>query len=253
MNVHSAAVLKARLPPASPSLAFTMKIRARVVLLAAFSLAVGAAIFFAAQQRRGEKPAAAQKKSAPPETLAAPGVSGSPASVAPTAAGSAPPAIAKGTPAAPPAAVAAVPSPAPVPAMPAPTPEPVASSTGDVASGDASMVASVTDAQGAVRELTPDNLGFFPRVYIEPRQVVPVRVNFADGRRDEVAVVRVEDGGRLEGNAPAKTFNLDDKGSIGFAFQANADPGVYHVVVHRGGDERVLDFWVGPRMPAANR
>lgn len=82
---------------------------------------------------------------------------------------------------------------------------------------------------------------------------MPVKVHFPDAQPDEVAVVRVEDGGHLENGLPSRVAKLDAGKNIEFSFQANADLGVYHVVVHKGGEDRVFDFWAGPETPVANR
>jgi len=96
-------------------------------------------------------------------------------------------------------------------------------------------------------------MGHFPRVYIQPRQTVPVQVHFPEAEPGEVAVVRVEDGGHLENGVPSRVAKLDTDKNIDFTFQANADLGVYHVIIHKGDEDRVLDFWAGPETPLANR
>jgi hypothetical protein len=107
--------------------------------------------------------------------------------------------------------------------------------------------------QGVERTMTPNEIGHFPRVYIKPSQEVPVELSFPEGRKDDPVAVQLEDGGGLDGRLPAKTYKLDELGKVAFTFRANADEGVYRVVVRKDSDIRVLDFWVGTEQPVAKR
>jgi hypothetical protein len=78
-------------------------------------------------------------------------------------------------------------------------------------------------------------------------------VSFPGGQPGDPVTVRVEDGGRLDDGAPGKAGKLDADKAINFAFQANTEMGSYRVVVCKGVEERVLDFWAGEELPAANR
>lgn len=107
--------------------------------------------------------------------------------------------------------------------------------------------------QGAEQALLPNEIGFFPRVYIQPNQEVPVELNYPDGLPEEAVSVHVEDGGALDGRLPGKLYRLDEGNSMAFRFRANADEGVYRVAIRKGSDVRVLEFWVGEEQPVARR
>ena len=113
-------------------------------------------------------------------------------------------------------------------------------------------IATVNNA-GVQRTLTPNEIGHFPRVYINANQAVPVEVSYPDGQPDDPVVIQVEDGGNLDGSLAAKLGKLDSLKKIAFKFTANADLGVYRVVLRKGADLRVLDFWVGDEQPMAQR
>lgn len=113
-------------------------------------------------------------------------------------------------------------------------------------------IATVTN-DGAQRSLTPNEIGHFPRVYIKANQTVPVEVSYPDGQLGDPVVIQVEDGGALDNALAAKVDKLDSLKKIAFKFTANADLGVYRIVLRKGADLRVLDFWVGDEQPMAQR
>lgn len=129
---------------------------------------------------------------------------------------------------------------------------PTARMNGRDARSTTTTMATVT-VGARTQALTPDEGGQFGRVYIEPKQTVPVTLHFAQGQADDPVAVRVEDGGRLDNEAPGKLLKLDGERNIAFTFQANADLGIYRVVVTKNGVAQVLNFWAGPEMPVAAR
>jgi hypothetical protein len=106
---------------------------------------------------------------------------------------------------------------------------------------------------GKERVMTPNEIGHFPRIYLKPKQEVPVEVSFPDAQAAEPVVVQVEDGGSIDGDKVSKGDVLDDAKKVAFKFRANADEGIYHVVLRKGADSRVLDFWVGDELPVVVR
>ena len=139
----------------------------------------------------------------------------------------------------------------PVPRVPVAPPKPVGNLRVDPPIG-ARAVAKV-NVKGRDTTMQPNQNGEFARVLIDPREAVAVQVGFPEGFPGQQVTVEVEDGGVLDGKAPGKALNLDESKNVRFSFRANADPGMYRVLVSKGGDVRQLNFWVGPELPVANR
>ena len=139
----------------------------------------------------------------------------------------------------------------PVPRAPVAPPKPVGNLKVDPPLGQRT-VAKVS-VKGSDTTLQPDQNGEFARVLINPRETVAVQVGFPEGLPGQQVTVEVADGGALDGKAPGKVLNLDESKNITFSFRANEDPGLYRVLVSKGGDVRQLNFWVGPELPVSNR
>jgi len=150
-----------------------------------------------------------------------------------------------------PVAPGAVAASKPVPRAPVAPSAPVGNLRVDPPLG-ARAVAKV-NVKGSDTTLQPDQNGEFARVPIDPRETVAVQVGFPEGFPGQQVTVEVADGGVLDGKAPGKALKLDESKNISFSFRANDDPGLYRVLVSKGGDMRQLNFWVGPELPVANR
>ena len=108
---------------------------------------------------------------------------------------------------------------------------------------------SVGNQQFSV-QATPDAV-FVPRVNTAVGARPVVRVKFRDGEPGEPVVVQVEDGGALENHALTQLARLDEQRQIQFAFQMTQNPGLFRVVVRKGGEAQTLEFWAGPPLPVA--
>jgi hypothetical protein len=95
-------------------------------------------------------------------------------------------------------------------------------------------------------QLTPNQLGNFPRVLIQPKDLVHVQVAYPQGQTGDPVVVETEDGGNLDGRKTANITALDGQQNVQFNFQATSQPGIYHVALRNGPDVKVLSFWAGP-------
>jgi hypothetical protein len=107
---------------------------------------------------------------------------------------------------------------------------------------------------GQPQTLAPNEIGNYPKVHIEAKATVPVTLSFAQGEPNDPVTVYAADGGHLD-NIPhgGEVLRLDGSKTINFQFQANNDNGMYRVVVNKGGQATVLQFWVGPEQPFAER
>lgn len=113
-------------------------------------------------------------------------------------------------------------------------------------------VASVQTGEQKFR-LTPNQAGRFNRVRVKPSTPFPVEVAYSEGEPGQNVVVEVEDGGELGNGNGVEVVKLDTQRRVNFSFKADATPGKYQVVLRKGVDEKVLEFWVGPDLPVAKR
>jgi hypothetical protein len=113
-------------------------------------------------------------------------------------------------------------------------------------------VASVQTGEQKFR-LTLNQAGRFNRVRVVPNKALPVSVEYAEGEPGQNVVVEVEDGGELGNGKGVEVVKLDSQRQVNFSFKADATPGKYQVVLRKGVDEKVLEFWVGEDLPVAKR
>jgi len=89
--------------------------------------------------------------------------------------------------------------------------------------------------------------GEYPRVQIQPREEVQVRLKFADTPAGTPVAFSAQDGGGFEGGKKGVMFRVDEGGTLAFAFTASANEGTHRVTFSTPrGETKVLDFWVGP-------
>lgn len=94
--------------------------------------------------------------------------------------------------------------------------------------------------------LRPNELGDCPRVYVQAGDKIQVAMVFRDGNPGDPVVVEPEDGGEILETAEAvKVARLDEDLRLAFGFQVSENHGTHRVVLRRGGESQVLDFWVG--------
>jgi len=139
-------------------------------------------------------------------------------------------------------AVAATPSAAPISGTPVARP---------AALEDAAR-AVIQTPRGPV-EHASNQVGYFPRVHVPANTAIPVEVFFRNAIEGEAVVIGAEDGGKFEGDKRAIAEALEKNGRVAFTFHVLDHPGTYRVSLRRGAETKVLDFWVGPDMPLAER
>jgi len=108
------------------------------------------------------------------------------------------------------------------------------------------FVGAKAEVDGKSYQLTPNQVGNFPRVLIKPGDAVHVEVAYPEGHSGDAVVVETEDGGTLDGKKMANVTTLDDQKNVQFNFQSTTQPGIYHVSLRSGADVKVLNFWAGP-------
>jgi hypothetical protein len=118
---------------------------------------------------------------------------------------------------------------------------------------------------GRAYELTPNQVGNFQRIYVQPSETIPVEVAYEEGKAGERVAVSAEDGGGVWQGVSGKgegargkgaggfVAALDGQQKVAFEFQATEHRGIHRVVLRKGNDVKVLDFWVGQELPVAGR
>ena len=105
-------------------------------------------------------------------------------------------------------------------------------------------------AGGKTYNLSPNELGAFPRIYVQPSEIISVKVAYHGGNQGESVVAQVEDGGViLESNSVGHHGRLDKNGKLSFTFQTTNQLGIYRIVLRKGEDIKQLEFWVGDPQP----
>jgi hypothetical protein len=119
-------------------------------------------------------------------------------------------------------------------------------------------------ARGREYQLTPNQVGNFQRMYVEPNQQMPVQVGFPEGQAGDSVAVVAEDGGKLREAASGKgqgngdggiglAARLDERKEVAFTFQATKPGGLHRVTLRHGTETKTLEFWVGNETPVAQR
>lgn len=103
--------------------------------------------------------------------------------------------------------------------------------------------ARVTVAGRSTEALVANELGEFPRVYIQPSQAVSVRVAFPQAEAGTRVVAQVEDGGKFADGKPVMVLTLDERREATFDFTAGAEPGAYRIAVRHGPDWKYVQLW----------
>ena len=133
---------------------------------------------------------------------------------------------------------------------------------GSLASSQASPVGKGLTSLGSQETLTAsfqvegkdyvlgtDSFGSFPRVFIKAGQKIPIRLQYTQGQADpdEIVTFQVLDGGGVEKKEQiVKQGKLDQQLATQFNFIAGTQEGIYRIAVTQRGEEKTLQFWVGP-------
>ena len=84
----------------------------------------------------------------------------------------------------------------------------------------------------------------FPRETVPPNGTVQVELKYPQSMKGEEVRLTVVDGGKVRTAAHRGLLAIDENGRAEFSFIAGTHPGIYRVMVSRGGRQHVLQFWV---------
>jgi hypothetical protein len=108
----------------------------------------------------------------------------------------------------------------------------------------------VGDRRIAVRSNTR---GEFFRVLVAPSALIKVDLPFFGAAAGEALAIQTEDGGALVSGVADGRVLISEGSRARFDFRAAAHDGLNRVTLRRGGETRVLEFWVGPEAPVLVR
>lgn len=113
--------------------------------------------------------------------------------------------------------------------------------------------AAWVEFDGQSRELLPNIRGEFPRISVPASTVITAQVPFAGASSGETVHVEAEDGGSLLGEAEGGTTRVDEQAAASIAFRTAAYDGLQRITLRRGGESRLLQFWIGEEPPVLAR
>ncbi len=108
-------------------------------------------------------------------------------------------------------------------------------------------------AQNTNKILLPNNRGDYPRLSVLGSSKITASVFFFEAVQGEQIRIQAEDGGWLQDEAQAGFVTVDKYHRANFKFQVLTHDGLYRVTLRRGGERRVLQFWVGSESPVFER
>ena len=109
----------------------------------------------------------------------------------------------------------------------------------------ADIHARIEVAGKSSQNLLPNELGIFPRVLASAGEKIPVAITYEDGEPGDSVVVQVVDGGGLDDGVMAKVLHLNNSKSVAFTAGMSMQDGIHRVSLLKGGERKMLEFWVG--------
>lgn len=100
--------------------------------------------------------------------------------------------------------------------------------------------------------ILPNSKGFYPRLNLKESSEIHASVFFPEALPGESIQIFPEDGGQLKGQATSGVVVVDSANSASFRFRPLDFEGLYRISLYRGGDRKILQFWVGSFPESAN-
>jgi hypothetical protein len=107
-------------------------------------------------------------------------------------------------------------------------------------------VVARVEFEGRRVQLTPNQLGEFPRLNVAAGAGARVRLAFPEGTAASPVIIAPLDGGTVEAGQLSLVRELGTDHAVGFTYKASTYAGVHRVQVRRPGQAPVvLEFWAG--------
>lgn len=137
------------------------------------------------------------------------------------------------------------------------TSQPSSWSTGRVGTSTAAIGndprAALVNVDGESIRVLPNARGEYHRLRVPSAATITAAVPFPGANPGDVIDVETEDGGLLQGAGSQGTVVVNSARRAPVDYRAGGQDGLYRVTLRRGGETRVLEFWVGRPPPVAVR
>ena len=99
--------------------------------------------------------------------------------------------------------------------------------------------------------INPNQVGtFHPTIDgFRAQTQIKLEVIYPSGQADQKVTLTALEGGTLGNGLETQDLTLDSLKTASFTFATGAGRGLYRVSVLKGTDEKILEFWVGEKMP----
>ena len=108
--------------------------------------------------------------------------------------------------------------------------------------------ARVTRSKGALT-LNPNQVGNFPTIDVRPQTAIKIEVIYIAGQANQKVTLTALEGGTLGNGKATQEVTLDSQKTVSFTFATGSGRGLYRVAVGKGTDVKILEFWVGEKLP----
>ena len=99
-----------------------------------------------------------------------------------------------------------------------------------------------------VLTLNPNQVGSFPTLDVRPTPIA-IQVIYPAGQANEKVTLSAMEGGTLGNGLAVQEVTLDTLKTATFSFTTGSGRGLYRVLVCKGIDCKILEFWVGEKLP----
>jgi hypothetical protein len=117
---------------------------------------------------------------------------------------------------------------------------------------DESRAAHIT-FNGVTRTVSANERDEYHRLIVPASTNLTAVVPFAEAEPGELIPVQADDGGLIQGLPVQGNATVDNNHKVTIAYQVPASDGMHRVTLRRGGEIKVLEFWVGPEAPVLVR
>ena len=108
--------------------------------------------------------------------------------------------------------------------------------------------ARVTRSKQALT-VNPNQVGNFPEISVRPATPISIQIIYPSGQADQKVTLTALEGGTLGNGKATQDVTLDSFKTASFTFATGAGRGLYRVAVGKGTDVKILEFWVGEKLP----
>lgn len=100
------------------------------------------------------------------------------------------------------------------------------------------------------RTVAPRNrVAHFERLKVAPEQEIPIEVSWPEDKTSTEVFCQAIAGGTIDRGGNAQRLPITPGQPVKFTFKTGHESGLYEVVLRRGTQEEVLEFWVPSPRP----